>query len=194
MAKAVGIDLGTTNSVVAVMEGGNPTVIINNEGNRLTPWNNDPVSDPPGEVIYVRDEETGEFWTPTPLPGGLIRDASAGPGLVEESRARADRLVEQRDAAGRAVRPAQELEDRERPSQKRVHAAARLDHDELTWPRVQRDLRGREGDDAVVIREPRVRDDRSIDVDEHRRQYTCSRTARAIATSVVAPEAARGVH
>jgi molecular chaperone DnaK len=37
MAKAVGIDLGTTNSVVAVMEGGHPTVIINNEGNRLTP-------------------------------------------------------------------------------------------------------------------------------------------------------------
>src|SRR4029434_10520582 len=37
MAKAVGIDLGTTNSVVAMMEGGNPTVIINSEGNRLTP-------------------------------------------------------------------------------------------------------------------------------------------------------------
>src|ERR671919_2911056 len=37
MAKAVGIDLGTTNSVVAVMEGGKPTVVINNEGNRLTP-------------------------------------------------------------------------------------------------------------------------------------------------------------
>jgi molecular chaperone DnaK len=37
MAKAVGIDLGTTNSVVAVIEGGKPTVIINNEGNRLTP-------------------------------------------------------------------------------------------------------------------------------------------------------------
>src|ERR1043166_2413903 len=37
MAKAVGIDLGTTNSAVAVMEGGNPTVIINSEGNRLTP-------------------------------------------------------------------------------------------------------------------------------------------------------------
>ncbi|MBO0862383.1 MAG: molecular chaperone DnaK [Chloracidobacterium sp.] len=37
MGKAVGIDLGTTNSVVAVMEGGKPTVIINNEGNRLTP-------------------------------------------------------------------------------------------------------------------------------------------------------------
>src|SRR2546428_859696 len=37
MAKTVGIDLGTTNSVVAVMEGGKPTVIINSEGNRLTP-------------------------------------------------------------------------------------------------------------------------------------------------------------
>src|SRR4030095_10352588 len=37
MAKAVGIDLGTTNSVVAVIEGGKPTVIINSEGSRLTP-------------------------------------------------------------------------------------------------------------------------------------------------------------
>ena len=37
MAKAVGIDLGTTNSVVAVMEGGKPTVIINSEGSRMTP-------------------------------------------------------------------------------------------------------------------------------------------------------------
>src|SRR3989338_9149749 len=37
MAKVVGIDLGTTNSVVAVMEGGKPTVIPNAEGNRTTP-------------------------------------------------------------------------------------------------------------------------------------------------------------
>ena len=37
MAKAVGIDLGTTNSVVAVLEGGEPTVIANAEGGRTTP-------------------------------------------------------------------------------------------------------------------------------------------------------------
>ena len=37
MSKAVGIDLGTTNSVVAVLEGGEPTVIANSEGNRTTP-------------------------------------------------------------------------------------------------------------------------------------------------------------
>ncbi|KAF0101517.1 MAG: carbohydrate binding:glycosyltransferase 36:glycosyltransferase 36 associated [bacterium] len=35
---------------------------------RLTPWHNDPVSDPGGEAFYLRDEETGEFWSPTPLP------------------------------------------------------------------------------------------------------------------------------
>ncbi|MEX1020950.1 MAG: molecular chaperone DnaK [Litorilinea sp.] len=37
MGKIIGIDLGTTNSVVAVMEGGDPTVIPNSEGNRTTP-------------------------------------------------------------------------------------------------------------------------------------------------------------
>lgn len=37
MAKAVGIDLGTTNSVIAIMEGGEPTVLVNTEGNRTTP-------------------------------------------------------------------------------------------------------------------------------------------------------------
>ena len=37
MAKVIGIDLGTTNSVVSVMEGGEPTVITNPEGSRITP-------------------------------------------------------------------------------------------------------------------------------------------------------------
>jgi cellobiose phosphorylase len=35
---------------------------------RLTPWNNDPISDPSGEVFYLRDEESGHFWSPTPMP------------------------------------------------------------------------------------------------------------------------------
>ena len=35
---------------------------------RLTPWNNDPVSDASGEAFYLRDEESGQFWSPTPLP------------------------------------------------------------------------------------------------------------------------------
>ncbi len=35
---------------------------------RLTPWYNDPVSDLSGEALYIRDEETGYFWSPTPLP------------------------------------------------------------------------------------------------------------------------------
>jgi len=37
---------------------------------RLTPWNNDPVSDAGGEALYLRDEESGQFWSPTPLPAG----------------------------------------------------------------------------------------------------------------------------
>jgi cellobiose phosphorylase len=36
---------------------------------RLTPWNNDPISDSGGEAFYLRDEESGRFWSPTPLPG-----------------------------------------------------------------------------------------------------------------------------
>src|SRR4029079_14814092 len=35
---------------------------------RLTPWHNDPVTDASGEALYVRDEETGQFWSPSPLP------------------------------------------------------------------------------------------------------------------------------
>ncbi|MEP7352546.1 MAG: glucoamylase family protein [Acidobacteriota bacterium] len=40
----------------------------NSQMNRLTPWHNDPISDPQSEVLYLRDEETGSVWTPTPLP------------------------------------------------------------------------------------------------------------------------------
>jgi len=58
----------------------------NSRENQLTPWSNDPVSDRSGEVLYVRDEESGELWGPTALP---IRDDTAsylarhGPGYSE---------------------------------------------------------------------------------------------------------------
>ncbi len=40
----------------------------NSQLNKLTRWSNDPVSDPPSEAVYVQDSETGEVWSPTPLP------------------------------------------------------------------------------------------------------------------------------
>ncbi len=44
----------------------------NSRENQLTPWSNDPVTDPASEAIWLHDIETGETWTPTALP---IRDA-----------------------------------------------------------------------------------------------------------------------
>ncbi len=48
--------------------GGGSSWSINSRENRLTPWSNDAVSDPPGEIVYLRDEDTGTFWSATPLP------------------------------------------------------------------------------------------------------------------------------
>ena len=42
----------------------------NSGENRLTPWSNDPVSDPQTEALYLRDEESARLWTPTPQPAG----------------------------------------------------------------------------------------------------------------------------
>jgi cyclic beta-1,2-glucan synthetase len=42
----------------------------NSHDNRLSPWSNDPVRDPPGEAIFIRDDDTGDVWSPTPLPAG----------------------------------------------------------------------------------------------------------------------------
>ena len=50
------------------VEGGGYTWSINSRDNQLTPWSNDPVSDRPGEVIYLRDEDNGALWCPTALP------------------------------------------------------------------------------------------------------------------------------
>lgn len=52
-----------------VSESGMGCTWAQNSGeNRLTPWHNDPVGDPPAEAIYLRDEDTGQVWSPTPLP------------------------------------------------------------------------------------------------------------------------------
>jgi cyclic beta-1,2-glucan synthetase len=52
-------------------DGGGYTWSVNSRERQITPWSNDPVSNRPGEVFYVRDEDTGELWSPTATP---IRD------------------------------------------------------------------------------------------------------------------------
>ncbi|MGB6199321.1 MAG: glucoamylase family protein [Candidatus Acidiferrales bacterium] len=54
--------------------GSGHTWSLNSSQNQLTPWSNDPVTDPPGEAFYIRDDATGEVWSPTALP---IRDELA---------------------------------------------------------------------------------------------------------------------
>ncbi len=46
------------------------TWIENAHEMRITPWNNDPVSDKSGEAYYIRDEESGNYWSTTLLPSG----------------------------------------------------------------------------------------------------------------------------
>ena len=48
--------------------GSGHTWSVNSRENKLTPWSNDSVSDPPGEAFYVRDEDSGIVWGPTMLP------------------------------------------------------------------------------------------------------------------------------
>jgi cyclic beta-1,2-glucan synthetase len=52
-------------------EGCGFTWSVNSREHQLTPWSNDPVTDRPGEALYLRDEDSGELWCPTALP---IRD------------------------------------------------------------------------------------------------------------------------
>jgi cyclic beta-1,2-glucan synthetase len=54
-------------------DGSGSTWSLNAQQNQLTPWSNDPVSNAPAEAIYLRDEETGDLWSATPLP---IREPS----------------------------------------------------------------------------------------------------------------------
>jgi cyclic beta-1,2-glucan synthetase len=52
-------------------DGAGYTWRLNSREHQLTPWSNDPVGDPAGEAIFVRDDDTGDLWSPTAAP---IRD------------------------------------------------------------------------------------------------------------------------
>jgi cyclic beta-1,2-glucan synthetase len=53
----------------------------NSRVHRLTPWHNDPVGDPHGEALYVRDEDNGEFWSPLPGPAPAAAPYEAAHGF-----------------------------------------------------------------------------------------------------------------
>jgi cyclic beta-1,2-glucan synthetase len=53
----------------------------NSQANRLTSWSNDPVSDPHGEALYLRDEATGAYWSPLPGPRSAPCDYEVRHGL-----------------------------------------------------------------------------------------------------------------
>ncbi|KFE36185.1 cyclic beta-1,2-glucan synthetase [Thioclava atlantica] len=63
---------------------------------RLTPWFNDPVTDAQGEALYLRDEETAEIWTVSPLPAGKGGSVQTTHGAGETGWARNDRGLRQR--------------------------------------------------------------------------------------------------
>src|SRR5262249_53193944 len=74
------------------------TWAANSQANRLTPWSNDPVSDPPGEAVYLRDEEPGMVWSPTPLPAGgdaptIVRHGAGYTTYVQERNRLATELT-----------------------------------------------------------------------------------------------------
>ena len=71
-------DFGT----LVTESGGGYTWSENSRENRMTAWNNDPIIDPPSEVLYIREIDSSKFWSLTPRP--VISDALF---IVEHSRA-----------------------------------------------------------------------------------------------------------
>jgi len=61
---------------IVTASGSTTTWSANSRENRLTPFANDPTTDPTAEAIFIRDDESGEVWTPT--PGPLARSADSG--------------------------------------------------------------------------------------------------------------------
>src|SRR5205823_14907586 len=55
----------------------------NSRENRLTPFANDPTTDPTAEALFIRDEDSGDLWSPT--PGPLDRTAESGRVVVRHT-------------------------------------------------------------------------------------------------------------
>ena len=60
--------IGNPVSGCLISEVGSSATWASNSSYRLTPWQNDPVEDPPGECIYIGDQDNGDLWTATPEP------------------------------------------------------------------------------------------------------------------------------
>ena len=75
---------------IVTASGASHTWSANSRENRLTPFANDPVSDPTAEALFVRDDETGETWSPT--PGPIVRGAGQRP-LRRAPYRRADAIL-----------------------------------------------------------------------------------------------------
>jgi cellobiose phosphorylase len=73
-----------TAGFIASETGAGYTWTVNSRENRLTPWSNDPVLDPPGETLYLRDEDRDLCWSPTPgpLPDGRAYECRHGFGYT----------------------------------------------------------------------------------------------------------------
>ena len=97
----------------------------NSRENRLTPFANDPVADPTGEAIYLRDDDTGEVWGATP---GSLATAARWRTVGDSTRARSDPLRargRRGDAATGGVRcPRRGREGRDADSHQHVDEAA----------------------------------------------------------------------
>lgn len=79
-----------TGGVIVTDSGGGMVWAGNSQSNRLTPWSNDPVNDPPGDVVYLQDEETGAVWSATPLPCGGPATVRHGVGYSKFARSVGD--------------------------------------------------------------------------------------------------------
>ncbi len=59
---------------LATASGGGFTWSVNSQQNQITPWSNDPIADAPGDILYIRDDDTGRLWNPVASP---VRERNA---------------------------------------------------------------------------------------------------------------------